>query len=211
MEKICRICGELKNITEFHKKKGTSDGTRNECKECVKVIKLKYLDKEKRSEYDKVRYEQKREIILERKKEYHIENREEILKKKKEYRKNNPDYGKNYIKNNPEINKNNQIKYRIKYPHIIAWRSVLYSTLKRMGTNKSGHTVDELGYSADELKNHIEEQFCEGMNWENHGEWHIDHIKAVSKFDKDTDIKIVCSLENLQPLWAKENLSKNKY
>jgi len=211
MEKICRICGELKNITEFHKKKGTSDGTRNECKECVKVIKLKYLDKEKRSEYDKVRYEQKREIILERKKEYHIENREEILKKKKEYRKNNPDYGKNYIKNNPEINKNNQIKYRRKNPHIIAWRSVLYSTLKRMGTNKSDHTVDELGYSADELKNHIEKQFCKGMNWENHGEWHIDHIKAVSNFDKDTDIKIVCSLENLQPLWAEENLSKNRY
>ena len=218
MKKICRICGKLKELVDFHKKKGTSDGHRNECKECVKVIKLKYLDKEKQADYDKRRYEENRDKVLERKKEYHIENREEILKKKKEYRNNinnkekakdyskeyrekNPDYGKNYIKEYKKNNREKYYEYRRNNPHIIAWRSILY-TLKRLGTNKSGHTIDELGYSADELKVHIESLFLPTMTWDNHGvEWHIDHIKPVSSFDKGADIKIVCALSNLQPLW----------
>lgn len=40
------------------------------------------------------------------------------------------------------------------------------------------------------------------MSWENYGEWHIDHIKPVSLFDKTTTAKISCALTNLQPLWA---------
>jgi len=39
------------------------------------------------------------------------------------------------------------------------------------------------------------------MSWDNHGEWHIDHIKPVSKFDKETPMSIVNALSNLQPLW----------
>ena len=82
--KICRICKIEKPINDFHMKKGTPDGHRNECKECVKKIQLEYKDnpdfKEKRKEYDKNRYEEKREEILERKKEYHIENRKDIIK-----------------------------------------------------------------------------------------------------------------------------------
>jgi len=102
-----------------------------------------------------------------------------------------------------------------------AWRSILYSTLKRMNTKKSGHTIEELGYSVDELKQHIESLFTLGMNWDNHGEWHIDHIKPVSSFDKNTDVSIVCALSNLQPLWAttreidsiiyEGNLNKGKF
>ena len=57
MEKICRVCGTPKFIEEFHKKKGTPDGHRNECKECVKDIQKKYKEKsgfkEKQKEYDK--------------------------------------------------------------------------------------------------------------------------------------------------------------
>lgn len=39
------------------------------------------------------------------------------------------------------------------------------------------------------------------MSWDNYGEWHIDHIKPLTKFDKDTPIHIVNALSNLQPLW----------
>jgi len=46
------------------------------------------------------------------------------------------------------------------------------------------------------------------MSWENRGEWHIDHIKPVSSFDKSEKMSVVNSLDNLQPLWAKDNLSK---
>jgi hypothetical protein len=52
--------------------------------------------------------------------------------------------------------------------------------------------------------------FKNGMTWENYGEWHIDHIRPVSSFDKDDEVSVINSLENLQPLWAYENLSKSK-
>lgn len=233
MEKICRVCGMPKYIEEFHKKKGTSDGHRNECKECVKTIQKKYKDapgfKEKRQDYDKNRYDDNRDDILKRKKEYHIENRDKILIQKEQYR-NDPknvdrikDYLENYriehredareySRNNPTINALNQQAYRERHPHIIAWRSVLYSTLKRLGTEKQGHTIDMLGYSALELKEHIETQFLPGMTWENHGEWHIDHKKPVTLFESTEDVKVVCALDNLQPLWEFDNLSKsNRY
>ena len=87
-QKICRICGHLLDLDNYHMKKGTPDGHRNECKECVKGIQKKYKEaegfKEKQKEYDKKRYDELRDKILERKREYHIENRETILEKKKE-------------------------------------------------------------------------------------------------------------------------------
>ena len=223
MEKICRVCGTPKYINEFHKKKGTSDGHRNECKECVKDIQRKYKEapgfKEKQKEYDKNRYKENSDKILERKKEYHKENREKILLQKEQYRNDpvnldrikeylinyrieNKDKLKEWRQNNKSSLAKNQENYRINNPHIVAWRSVLYSTLKRLGTEKQGHTIDILGYSALDLKEHIENQFESGMSWDNHGEWHIDHVKGVINFDSDIDVKIVCALDNLRPLWA---------
>lgn len=223
--KKCRICGESKEIIEFHKKKDTPDGVRNECKECVKEIQKKYKNaegfKEKQKAYDKAHYNENRKEILEYKKVYHIENKKEILKKKAEYRKENQDKIIKWRNNNKDRNVIGQANYRINNPHCVAWRSVLYSTLKRLGTKKQGHTVDLLGYSALELKEHIEKQFTDGMTWKNYGEWQIDHIIGVINFDKNTDVSIVCALENLRPLWATTreingiiydgNLNKPKY
>lgn len=225
--KKCRLCGEMKEVTEFHKKKGTKDGVRNECKECVKTYLKKWKDtpeyKQREKEYDKARYDEKREEILERKKEYHIENREEILKKKKEYRDRpeNKERLKEYSAIYRRENRDKFYKYRRENPHIIAWRTVLYSALKRLGTHKQGHTIDMLGYSAMDLKNHIEKLFTEGMSWKNYGEWEIDHIKPVISFYPTDDVKDVCSLNNLRPLWQttreingiiyEGNLNRSKY
>ena len=69
-----------------------------------------------------------------------------------------------------------------------------------------------LGYTPIELKNHLEYLFKEGMTWENYGEWHVDHIKPMCKFDRSELPSVVNALENLQPLWAKDNLIKgDKY
>lgn len=67
-----------------------------------------------------------------------------------------------------------------------------------------------LGYSALDLKTHIENQFIDGMSWNNWGDWHIDHIRPVSSFDKTEKPYIVNALDNLQPLWWKDNLEKGK-
>ena len=51
------------------------------------------------------------------------------------------------------------------------------------------------------------------MNWDNYGEWQIDHIKPKSWFhyenETDQQFRECWSLDNLQPLWAKDNLSKS--
>ena len=60
------------------------------------------------------------------------------------------------------------------------------------------------------LMGYLEAKFTDGMTWENHGKWHIDHIKPCCKFnllDKNEQIKCF-HYTNLQPLWAKDNLSK---
>jgi 5-methylcytosine-specific restriction endonuclease McrA len=52
------------------------------------------------------------------------------------------------------------------------------------------------------------------MTWDNyaHDTWHIDHIVPLSSFLFDTPddpgFKSAWALANLQPLWAKENMSK---
>lgn len=75
---------------------------------------------------------------------------------------------------------------------------------------KGGSAVDDLGCSIEELKKHLECQFEEGMSWDNYGEWHIDHIKPLAKYDltNKQQFKKAANYKNLQPLWAKDNISK---
>jgi len=85
--------------------------------------------------------------------------------------------------------------------------------------NKNGLSWENLvGYTLKDLKSHLESMFKPGMTWDNYGYrgWHIDHVKPVSLFEfdsyEDEDFKRCWALENLQPLWAEENMRKgNKY
>ena len=90
-------------------------------------------------------------------------------------------------------------------------RTRLWSAIK--DNQKTGSAVKDLGCSIDELKSYLEFKFLPDMSWDNYGQygWHIDHIKPLSSFDL-TDRKQLleaCHYTNLQPLWAKDNLSKS--
>jgi hypothetical protein len=87
-------------------------------------------------------------------------------------------------------------------------RRLIKRTLKYLGTEKELTTIELLGYSPSQLKETIESKFIDGMSWSNYGEWHIDHIRPISSFDKCEKPEIINSLNNLQPLWAFDNLSK---
>jgi hypothetical protein len=69
-----------------------------------------------------------------------------------------------------------------------------------------------LGYTADELRVHLEKLFTSGMGWDafRRGEIHLDHKKPLSHFDltDDDQVKEAWSLGNLQPLWAADNIAK---
>lgn len=65
-------------------------------------------------------------------------------------------------------------------------------------------------YTEDQLRSRLEFQFKDGMSWENYGEWHIDHKKPIARFVSQGmyDLRLINALSNLQPLWAKDNISK---
>lgn len=92
-----------------------------------------------------------------------------------------------------------------------AVRAMLKRVLRNTNSEKLKSTDAAHGYSPEELKRHIESQFAPGMSWENHGEWHIDHIVPVSYFieNGEKDPSVINALENLQPMWADENMAKS--
>jgi hypothetical protein len=91
-----------------------------------------------------------------------------------------------------------------------AMYSMLQRCLKLSHTEKSAATYASLGYSPDDLYNHLDAKFLPGMSWNSRGAWHIDHIKTVAEFISEgiTDPKIINALENLRPLWKQDNLSR---
>ena len=90
-------------------------------------------------------------------------------------------------------------------------RSMLNKMLTRYGMKKSDSTMSMLGYGPGDLVDRLESQFVDGMGWHNRKDWHIDHICPTSKLIAAgvTDMKIINHLDNLQPMWAKDNLSKS--
>ena len=90
-------------------------------------------------------------------------------------------------------------------------RSRIWTVLKRRNTTRLGSTLTLLGVnSVETVIKHIEKQFKNGMTWNNHGEWHLDHIKPCASFDLTCPVQqLACfNYKNLQPLEAFENMSK---
>lgn len=117
-------------------------------------------------------------------------------------------YALSYKERRKELHRERQISdinYRLKR----SLRSRLYNAIK----NNYKHTsaVKDLGCSIDFLKSHIEKMFSKDMSWDNYGEWHIDHIVPISKFDlsKRSEQLKACHYTNLQPLWAEDNIKKS--
>ena len=78
------------------------------------------------------------------------------------------------------------------------------------GKVRTSRTEDLLGCSFTFLRFWLESKFLPNMSWDNYGEWHVDHIRPLASFDL-TDPKqqaLAFHFLNLQPLWAKDNLSK---
>jgi hypothetical protein len=203
MVKICYKCSIDKPIEDFNKCSASKDGYSTYCKTCKKEIdgQRYIINKDKICSVVKIYRESNKEIISIKKKTYTIENAEIISKWQKEYR----------IKNDAKLKQYDKERKKGRKQTIgDKWRGLLYLSLRRLGQKKSGHTIDLLGYSPHQLKEHLESLFVEGMSWNNYGEWHIDHKIPVCSFSADTPPSVVNALSNLQPLWAKDNMVKGK-
>ena len=128
---------------------------------------------------------------------------------------------KNYYNENKKIVIKTNIAYEKQRIHddstfklVKNLRCSLTHILKSINCGHKFKTLQIIGCSKQHLKGYIEAKFKDGMTWDNHGEWHIDHIKPVSLFDvSDEEQQKKCfHYTNLQPLWAKDNIQKsNKY
>lgn len=79
-----------------------------------------------------------------------------------------------------------------------------------LGETRGFSAVRHLGISIPEFREFIESKFLNGMSWSNYGEWHLDHIVPLARFDlsKDDQVMIACNYKNIQPLWAEDNMKK---
>jgi len=82
------------------------------------------------------------------------------------------------------------------------------NAIRRLGEIKRSPTMEHLGYTPQELADHLERQFVKGMGWHNRDKWHIDHIVPISTAKTIEDVIALNQLSNLRPLWARDNLSK---
>jgi len=118
------------------------------------------------------------------------------------------------------------IKNRVDKDPSLKLRSYMGRSLWRYLKGISGK-CRYLPFDFHKLRPHLESKFTIGMSWENYGRWHIDHIIPLKAKRSDGSyywnqkeltnpnsnvFKQAWALDNLQPLWAQENISKgNKW
>ena len=182
-------------------------------------------NKEKKKQRVKNYYEANKEKVRQRQKNYHQANKQKINQRAKNYREANKEKLKEYRKNRRQENIEDIRRYNREYrkkrrQQDPAWKlahnigCVVRDAIKKEGSSKKGESVlQHLPYTAEQLKEHIESKWAEGMSWQNYGEWHIDHIYPQSKLPYDSmehpNFLKCWALDNLQPLWAEENRKKS--
>lgn len=153
-------------------------------------------------------YEKNKEDLAEYHKDWSSDNRDSLRKYHGTWREDNKEHVNKYKRDYERKRRAEDPKYRLG----VRTRTAVWQMLKERNINKSNKTFALLGYTIEELMIHLEKQFTQGMTWDNYGEWHVDHIKPMSSFNfettEDREFKLCWCLDNLQPLWGPDNLSK---
>jgi hypothetical protein len=228
MEKECTECHKILDILSFpsFKRKSGKIYVLNKCADCNReYYKNHYIkNKEKYAENNKRWVAENKESFDEYHAQYRMDHKEKNKNYQKKYQQQNKiklsAYSLNYVKNKLKENSNFKLRRNIS--------KLISSYLKRYGFRKNGNSIlDNLGYTIDELKQHLEKQFEPWMTWDNWGiydlktwddndsstwTWQIDHIIPQTKLAytsmTDDNFQKCWTLENLRPLSSKQNLIK---
>lgn len=183
-ERTCKSCGHTMPISEFHTSKPApgrkSPRISTKCKSCTR------LD--------------------------YIANREHILARA---RAKAPPPKPRLPKKTPEETRTRQAAYkkhkRTSDP-LFRLRSnvgsAIANALSAHGHVKRKSTIEIIGCSFEQLKQHLEAQFLPGMTWTNREQWHIDHIVPQSLATCEQHIIMLNHYTNLRPLWSLDNQHK---
>lgn len=197
----------VKAITSIEKKRASKKAWRENNPDKVRAHKKtsreNNLDKVKAR--DKAYYEKNRNKVNARNKAWQKNNPDKVRAAAKAWREKNRDKCNEYLKkarSTPKGLLNTRISNGVR------------DSLVR--GKKQGHQWKSMvDFTVEQLQKHLEKKFTKGMSWDLFlkGEIHIDHKIPISAFNFETpddiDFKKCWSLKNLQPMWAKENLTKN--
>ena len=211
--KICTKCEKAKDLSNFGVHSTRASGIQEVCRGCKAM-----MDKFNRannpgqsSGKSKNYYLLHRDSIMDRVKQYSIDNADSIRQKNKEYFQLNKERWNKYGKDRAKIDP----VYRMK----VQMRKLLIKALN--GQSKSKTTEQIIGCTYTELKDHIESQFEAWMTWENKGlyngdfnyGWDVDHIVPLASAKSPEDILYLNHYTNLRPLCShvNRNIKRDKH
>ena len=162
----------------------------------------------------------------EKRKQWRLDNKEQLSEYDKQYKLDNKErikeYQKEYDKQWRLDNKERISEYDKQYQKERYYSDPLFKfkricssrtrqAFKRKSWKKNGGTEKLLGCDWKTAMNHIESQFVgknKWMNWNNHGEWEIDHIIPLASANTKEEMNPLFNYKNLQPLLAEDNRKK---
>jgi hypothetical protein len=201
----CQECLELKPLDDFYNRRS---GKECKCKTCKsEYYKKRNANPEinaRNKSFNKNYYQNNKDKMLSRNRMRYENKKQEIKEQIKNRWNNLSEVERGILRKKRQENK----KANPNYKAIKAHRRRLAKTINK----KTCKTIEVLGCSPLELRLHLESLWTEGMSWDNYGfkGWHIDHKIPIALFDLSCpeQMKICFHYTNLQPLWAKDNLSK---
>lgn len=164
--------------------------------------------------------EDNKEVIKQRRADFYVNNKERLNITTRDHYKNNKEKYRQRqnlydIKNKDRLLEARRIWERDKLKNDVQYKlqKLLRGRIRIALKNgvKCHGTTELIGCSIQEFRDYMESKFKPGMTWDNHGEWHIDHIIPISWYNLENEycLKAACNYKNMQPLWAKENYLKN--
>lgn len=208
--RICTICCSNFSITT----------SRQKCcsKECSRINKNNINKKSHTKNKDKINVKHKewlctnKEHTKEYSKKYREKNKKAVIERTDNWKNKNKKYIIEYQRKIFSKKYNSDISFKLK----CLVRGYVRKILRDKKVDNK--TKNFITYTYEDLKLHLASLWSEGMSWENYGfyGWHIDHIKPMSSFNfinedgsiDEEEVKKCMSLDNLQPLWMADNLSK---
>ena len=168
----------------------------------------------KKANRDKVRAARKR---------YAIKYPEKVKQESMVFRQEHPEYAKKWYtkhkeeakewwQNRSEEQKAAKAEYNKNWKNKQYTENTVYRLRIIISTSMMRSIKNILGYTIEELKEHLEHQFEDWMNWDNLGltankekeTWQIDHIIPVNTFNikeiGDEEFRKCWALDNLRPL-----------
>lgn len=147
----------------------------------------------------------KKQIERENSRKHYLANKEAYLARSKKYKQENKDkineHRREYLRKKLKENPTQRLTRNMK--------CLLLAKIK-----KTASSTAYLGTNVSLIKDWLEFNFTENMNWGNYGKyWQIDHTIAIKQFDLNdpTEVKLCFNWKNLMPLEKYNNLTKSTH